>query len=110
MTECLQKKLEQWEQEHQDQGDCSEYGYGYRDAITDFKEAVSDIASSIEEDIKRKKVDLLEMFCQQGPPTKHWIKTKGQFWKGWNEACNQIIPMIREKLLVGSSPSKEAKQ
>ena len=33
---------------------------------------------------------LLEMFCQQGPPSKHWIETKGQFWEGW-QACNKSV-------------------
>jgi len=58
----------------------------------------------LQKSIEDIKVDLLGMFCYQGPPTRHWIETKGQFWKGWNEACDKII----ERLLRddGKRPTK----
>ena len=44
--------------------------------------------------IEDTKVDVLGMFCYQGPPTKHWIETKGQFWEGWNKGCDKILKRL----------------
>jgi hypothetical protein len=44
--------------------------------------------------IQKQKVGILEMFCQQGPPTKHWIETKGQFWEGWNKAIDRVLAVL----------------
>jgi hypothetical protein len=46
--------------------------------------------------VKETKVDVLGMFCYQGPPTKHWIETKGQFWEGWNKCCDKISQKFEE--------------
>ena len=58
-------------------------------------------AQKIDNIIKDTKVDILGMFCYQGPPSKHWIETKGQFWEGWNKACDKISEKL-EGLLVES--------
>jgi len=67
-------------------------------------EELGKVAQKINKTIEDTKVDMLGMFCYQGPPTKHWIETEGQFWKGWNECCNKILEKL-EGLLV--EPSKE---
>lgn len=40
--------------------------------------------------LRHNERNLLEMFCQQGPPTKRWIETKGQYWQGWQDCNNEV--------------------
>jgi hypothetical protein len=53
--------------------------------------------------------NLLEMFCQQGPPSKHWIETKGQFWEGW-QACNKSVKDFFAQELLEASDSLSPKE
>ena len=50
-----------------------------------------------EKQLQALKVSLLEMFCYQGPPTRHWLETKGQFWEGWNACLKKILGVDSEK-------------
>ena len=47
--------------------------------------------------IKDTKVNVLEMFCYQGPPSKNWLKTEGKFWEGWNKGLDKFLETIESK-------------
>jgi len=70
-----------------------------------FESKLGKVTQKINKTIEDTKVDMLAMFCYQGPPTKHWIETKGQFWMGWNECCNKILENL-QGLLVENSKEK----
>jgi len=70
-------------------------------------EEIGKVAQKINKTIEDTKVDMLGMFCYQGPPTKHWIETKGQFWMGWNEACNKILEKLAGLLVENSKVEGE---
>ena len=44
--------------------------------------------------VENTKVNVLEMFCYQGPPSKNWLKTEGRFWEGWNKALDKVLDSI----------------
>jgi hypothetical protein len=39
--------------------------------------------------------NLLDMFCQQRPPTKRWIETKGEYWQGWQDCNNKVKETLK---------------
>jgi hypothetical protein len=43
--------------------------------------------------------NVLEMFCQQGPPSKRWIETEGQYWQGWQDCNRKVRESFGETLL-----------
>lgn len=71
--------------------------------LSDVLVLLGDAEKQLREKLKSSKVSILEMFCYQGPPTKRWIETKGQFWEGWNASLEKII----EKILGVDSEKKE---
>ena len=72
--------------------------------MPEVKEVILEEAQRI---VLENKVDILGMFCYQGPPTKHWIETKGQFWEGWNKCCDKISQKF-EELFKGKTAEVKA--
>lgn len=44
--------------------------------------------------VSSETISVLEMFAYQGPPSKRWIETKGEFYQGWNRAVSKIVPLV----------------
>jgi len=57
---------------------------------------VDGLVAELTKQLEDSKVSILGMFAYQGPPSKRWIETKGQFWEGWNKG----IDKAKEKVLV----------
>ena len=74
---------------------------GQLEAYNDVFGMVGVVADQTQKITKDTKVDILEMFCYQGPPTKRWIETKGQFWEGWNAGCGKISEKVLGLLVDG---------
>ena len=48
------------------------------------------------EGVRVEEKSVLEMFCYQGPPTKRWLETEGEYWNGFNQAVKQQTKLAKE--------------
>lgn len=62
------------------------------DEKKDYIEMLEQILDNIREECKDRSV--LEMFAYQGPPSKRWIETEGQYWKGYNAKAEKIRKIL----------------
>ena len=93
--DIIQEKLEEFKKyrkEHLISAKPEDYIHIGLDSSFQFSDFMKHIEKSLKEtveatvrDMTIEKRSMLDMFCYQGPPTKKWLATEGQYWEGYNQ-------------------------
>lgn len=50
--------------------------------------------------IESLKIEIIGAFQYQGPPSKHWLDTKGKEWEAHNKAIDKVLDLLNARLTI----------